>query len=241
MMKMINNVNIDHHKALTLLNSPLFSSILILSFFLGGMLLSGCRTSSGPNDYASQEIFMDASMPLEDALEEGEERLSLGVFYEGEFTENYPVDDVNAHFYIYEETFSMVEINQDRIEGEVCDQIRHEGKGWWGGGVHWNTSKDLSRWSTLHISLKSSASDYQKLELAMNNSDSERALLKVSDYGFSTDGQWHSLEIPLSDFVQAGLNLEQVLAPLVFVGLSGNEGDLLWIDGVYLSHFQTPN
>ena len=208
-------------------------SFLSASLFL---LLFGCRGPGGPDDYQSQEIFVDASMPIETELRDGEERLSLGLFYEGPATELYPVDNLKSHFYIYEDTFSLTEIESDRIEGSRCSQIRYNNLGWWGGGIHWDESRDLSKWSTLHISLKSTAVAFQELQLAMNNSDTERTLLKVSDYGYQSDGQWHSLEIPLVDFINAGADLEAIQAPLVFDGKRGEPNDLLLVDGVYFSN-----
>ena len=94
--------------------------------------LNACRPPSGPDDYASQEYIPDAAMPLTLELAEGEERLSIGIFYEGPFTEEVLVDDVSSHFYIYEETFSMISFDSDRVEGLNSDLITHRGGAWWG-------------------------------------------------------------------------------------------------------------
>ena len=47
--------------------SPLF--ILMISTLIG---MIGCRAPGGPDDYQSQEVFVDASMPIESELKEGE-------------------------------------------------------------------------------------------------------------------------------------------------------------------------
>ena len=206
--------------------------VLILSSLYIAM---SCRPNSGPNDYASQEIITDVGVPVELELAEGEERLSLSIFYEGEYTEQVVIDDINAHFYIYENTFSLSTFEGDRKEGLLCDRIHHAGGPWWGGGVHWETPKDLSRWTTLHISLKSTSNTYTSLELAMNNGDSQQVKVSLSDYGFKTDGEWYALEIPLQDLVDSGLDVTQVTAPLVLIGQSGETGDILLVDAVYLN------
>ncbi len=212
--------------------SSKIKSLTILSLLLS---FSACRPPSGPDDYASQEYIPDAAMPIDLILAEGEERLSLGIFYEGPFTQEVLIDDVSSHFYIYEESFSLIAFDGDRIEGLSCDLLTHRGGAWWGGGVHWDEARDLSEWSTLHLSLKSDASSFESLQLAMNNSDTAQAKLNLSPYGFKTDDAWHSLEIPLADLEQQGLDLTQVMAPLVLIGQAGMSGDRLLIDAVYLS------
>lgn len=201
------------------------------------LTINACRPPSGPNDYASQEYIPDAAMPLTLDLAEGEERLSFGIFYEGPFTEEVVIDDITSHFYIYEETFSMITLDTDRVEGLNSDLITHRGGAWWGGGVHWDEARNLSTWQTLHLSLKSEKNSFTSLQIAMNNSDTSQAKLDLSAYGFKADGAWYNLEIPLSDFADLGLNLSQVRAPLVFIGQAGMPGDRLLIDAVYLSQY----
>ena len=41
-----------------------------------------------------------------------EERLSLGVFYDGPASETYDIDDVVRHLYVYEETVSITTTDQ---------------------------------------------------------------------------------------------------------------------------------
>jgi hypothetical protein len=53
-------------------------------------------------------------------------------------------------------------------------------------------------------------------------------------FGFSADGEWHHLVIPLADFAAAGVDLSQVTGPLIVAGEGGAEGDVLYIDNLYL-------
>lgn len=224
-------------RALSAPDHPRSSSLSLLAptLALTLALATSCRPPSGPDDYESQERIPDAAMPIEAPLADGEARLSLGAFYEGPFTDAVLIDDLNAHLYIYEETFSLSSFNGDRAEGLACDRVKHAGGGWWGGGIHWESARDLSDWGLLHLSLKTRVSAFEGVEVAMNNSDSEQAKRSLIEYGFSADGEWHDLEIPLSDFVAEGLDLSRVVAPLVLIGGAGEEGDALLIDSVYLS------
>ena len=74
---------------------------------------------------------------------DGEDRLSLGYFYEGPYTEM----DVPENLYIYDNTFGAGVTEDDVIEGSVADVWTHAGLGWWGGGIHWATSEDLAVWT----------------------------------------------------------------------------------------------
>ena len=201
----------------------------------GIFVFMSCRPDSGPNDYASQEIIPDAAVPIELELEEGEERFSFSVFYEGDFTEQVLIDDITSHFYIYESTFTLSSFSGDRTEGVSSDMITHLGGAWWGGGIHWDEAKDLSEWSTLHLSLQAKANQFTSLELAMNNSDTAQFKINLVDHGWESNGNWQQLEIPLETLIEKGLDLTQVRAPFVLIGGSGEAGEKLLIDAVYLS------
>lgn len=201
------------------------------------LVLAGCRADSGPDDYQSQErLRLDAAPPPIDAdLAPGERRFNLGAFYEGPADEAVVIDDLTAHFYIYEDTFSVATESADRVEGAVSDRFILRGGPWWGGGIHYDTPRDLSGWDTLHVSLKTAARSQAGLTLALNNPEERQTALALADYGFAADGAWHRLEIPLADFAAAGADLSQVAAPVVFVGPSGAAGEAVLVDGVFLS------
>lgn len=122
-------------------------ALLLCSLVLA---IGGCRADSGPDDYASQErLRLDAEPPPIDAdIEPGERRFALGIFYEGPADESVTIDGVSAHFYIYEDTFAASVEEADRVEGAVSDRLVLRGGPWWGGGVHWDTPRDLSGWTS---------------------------------------------------------------------------------------------
>lgn len=217
-----------------------------LATFGALLTLTACRPDPGPDDYASQEAFrFDAGAPRPenyvegpDPWVEGEARLSVGLFYEGGATETVTIDDVTAHFYVYENTFAVVAEGQGQREGLSADRIVHAGTPWWGGGVHWDTPRDLSAYTTLHVSLRSADAAFREVKLGMTSGAEGSASrvetqLPATDYGYSNDGAWHDLAIPIADFEAKGLDLGAVSIPLLLGGGSGTSAESLLIDDVY--------
>ena len=194
-------------------------------------LLLACRPELGAPAYPTRQPWDRGTSDgfLATPLAEGEERLGIGVFYEGETTTNVPIDDTTTHFYVYESSF-YVEADDDRVEGYASDAIVLRGKPWWGGGVHWDGARDLSGYDTLHVALRTES--LGSWDLGINAG--REARVDVADHGLIADGDWHTLEIPLAAFATSGADLRQVTIPLLLVGEGGAEGDTLWIDDLYL-------
>jgi hypothetical protein len=172
-----------------------------------------------------------------DPFVEGEERLSLGIFYEGPSTESLVIDNVDNFAYIYEDTFGMG-ASSERVEGEYSDQITQGSVGWWGGGIHFGEPQDLSKWVTLHVSLWSEFPQMEALNIHMQSDQEEgaavsEAQVSAAEYGFAADGQWHHLTIPLDDFVAGGIDLSKTTAGFMYIMGGGTEGDTILIDNVY--------
>lgn len=206
------------------------------------LLAVACRPDAGPSDYESQEPFFfdsDAGpvitdeLPGPDPYEDGEDRLSIGAFYEGGFSEQVPVDEVTTHVYIYDETLRLVP-DGERIEGLESIGVEHAGGAWWGCGVHWDFERDLSAWTQLRISFQSESATYDAVEIGMNDADGTYTV-QASDYGWTPSGEWIHLTVPMSDLTDAGLDATAVIAPLVLLGDAGSNGDLLRVDAVYFT------
>ncbi|MFZ4734388.1 MAG: hypothetical protein ACOYM9_00480 [Bradymonadia bacterium] len=208
----------------------------------------GCRPDPGAEDYASQEAFrFDAGDPRPEAYvegpdpwREGEPRFGLGLFYEDGRTEEVVIDDVAAHFYIYENTFTVVAADNGQREGLSVDQIVHAGTPWWGGGVHLEAPRDLSAWKTLHVSLRSSDGAFRTVSLGMTSGaegspDNASASVDATEYGYENDGRWHDLKIPIADLVAKGLDPAAVTVVLLLGGGSGTTAESLAIDALYLT------
>lgn len=203
----------------------------------------GCRQDAGAPD---PERFLPITdppgavepLPGPEPWVEGEARLSLGIFYEGGYSDRVAIDGIGTHYYIYlgaggELTYRQV-TDTDRIEGTSSDRILHGGGPWWGGGVHWDAARDLTRWTRLHVSLKSSSEAFASVQVGMG-SDGVAAQVDAADYGYVADGQWHSIVIPISDLTEQGLALSAVVDPLVLGGGTGTSADSLKVDNVYLT------
>jgi hypothetical protein len=212
------------------------------------LLATGCRPEPGPSDYVSQEDFhFDAGSAVPSGFVEGPDpgeagtpRFKLGLFYEGGSTEEVVVDDVAAHFYVYEQTFSVGPVDEGQREGLQADALMHAGGPWWGGGIHWDTARDLSGWAQLRVSLRSTSEVFDDVKLGMasgaeGSPSRAEARVSVADYGFKADGEWHDLRIPLADLVAQGIDLTEVTIAFSVGGGSGTAADTLLIDALYLT------
>lgn len=197
------------------------------------MALVGCREDPGPASYPERPVFVDTGDDFFDGSVpwEGQERLSIGAFYEGGATDTVVIDDTVTHFYVYSSTFS-VSLSTDRVEGLSSDEIVANNVGWIGGGIHWDSPRDLSDWTTLHVALKSDNDDYNALTLGMNGGDVEVSV-NATTYGFAADGEWHDLNIPLTDFI--GVDITSVGVALIILTDGVGDGASLLVDDVYFS------
>jgi hypothetical protein len=240
------------------MNTRIICIASIACFPIAALLTTaGCRTDPGTPDYRSQEQFdfgIDAGsdalaepdvpqvLPGPDPWEPGEDRLSIGTFYEGGSSDAIIIDDVQNFLFIFESSLS-IQIDTDRIEGLRAHRFVLAGTAFWGMGIFWLTEadgdprpEDLSSWETLHISFKSSDAPFDDIEISMADAAGSATVL-ASDYGYANDGEWHTLDIPTSDFVDAGLDLSAVSSPLSLSGPTNTEGAALLVDNVY---FTTP-
>ncbi len=198
-------------------------SVLIddLYFTVGGTS-GGEGETEEPPDFLGDDPYID-----------GDQRLSLGVFYEGGASEIREIDNDTRHFYIYDGTFSVTQTD-NRVEGYVSDSLTTTGAVWFGGGVHWDTPEDLSAWNTLHVSLRSSSPSLEDAEFGMTGGGVE-ARVRLSSLGFVADGTWQTFDVPLSSFSDGGADLSAVSVPLLIVGEGVTLGDTLMVDDLYLT------
>ena len=214
---------------------------LNLSAVSSPLNLTGPRGNAGDvllldNVYFTDEnagvVSVSSSDPLIDPFQLGEQRLSIGVFYEGGKSDSVAINNEGTHLYLYENTVA-IEASEDRLEGLIADGIIHGGNAWWGLGVHWDSPRDLSAWGTLYISFQSTT--FAEIEIGMTGAEDDRHIVLASAYGYVADGMWHTLAIPLADFTGDGLNLSAVSSPLNLTGPGGNAGDVLLLDNVYFT------
>lgn len=199
------------------------------------MLLSGCRPDLGRPRYPDLPAWSDTSDPFLAGpypYEVGDERLGVGLFYEGPTSETVPIDDTVTHYYVYASTYSQ-QASAARVEGLESALIVLGSVGWWGGGVTWDSPRDLSAWTTYHLSFRATDPVFDAFEVGVTGGAEAR--LPASAYGFVADGEWHSLVIPLADFAASGADLTQVGIPLMLISDVAVEGAALNVDDVFLT------
>jgi hypothetical protein len=197
--------------------------------------LAACRPDLGRPEYPEFPAWTDTGDPFLPGpfpFRPGDERLSIGVFYEGESTESVPIDDTVTHYYVYSGTYTQT-VTDDRIEGLRADVIVLASQPWWGGGVTWDSPRDLSAWTTLHASFKAADPVFDAFEVGITGGGEVR--LPASGYGFVADGAWHSLVVPLADFTAGGCDLSQVTLALMLISDTAAESAELSVDDVYFS------
>lgn len=204
--------------------------------------LLGCREDPGEPDYSGLAVIFDRAsegqgegdlLPGPDPYVEGEDRLSLGQFYEGDYSEIVPLGPgVNYFIFLAGEalTYSS-QSDSDRVEGLQSDRITLAGLGFWGGGIIWDQTRDLTDWSTLSVSLKSN--DLDNVNITVGSQGNEVAV-SAADYGYAADGEWYNLTIPLSDFVDGGVDLSAIRVAFAIGGGAESAGAQILLDNVYM-------
>ena len=198
-------------------------------FFL--IALGACRLDPGDPQYPDWPVFeQEDGLPGPFPFEKGDERLSVGVFYEGLRTESIDIDGSTTNYFIFEGTYTQ-EVTDDRVEGLLADEIFiTDLQVWWGGGIIWDPPRDLTGWTTLHISLKASDALFETMTVGPQTNGADNVVNAV-DYGFAADGEWHNLVIPMADLL--GADLANVTSPLLLLNGQGTTGSTLLVDDVY--------
>ena len=199
-------------------------------------MVGACRADPGAARYPGADTASaDTGMGLPqgpDPYVDGERRLDLGLYYEGGSSERIEINDLDTHYYIYESTYSERAELQDVVEGRQSARLEAGDRGWLGGGLTWDSPRDLSGWDVLALSLRSGDDGMNSLALHMQAGT--EAILPLVDYGWSADGQWHHLRLPLADFAAAGANLGAVTGPYVLIGASVAPGEDVTVDDLYI-------
>lgn len=201
-----------------------------------------CRQDPGTPDYSDYEDLFDSiddgRLPRElngpDPFVPGEQRLSLGLFYEGGFSQVVPIDGARSNYFIFlaENTLSYAqESDADRIEGQSSDRITLAGTSFWGGGIVWAPPVDLRAYDVLAVSLKSN--DLEVINITVGSAGAEVSVA-AADYGYVNDGEWHNLRIPLRKFADGGANLGATRLAFALGAAGGNAGAQLLVDDVYI-------
>ena len=209
------------------------------------IVIVGCGDDdSGTPDY-TDPIVKDQKFEEPDPYVEGKERLSVDVFYEGGRSETLYVNEFRTHFFIFGElefgrkSFLLEEFG-DRLEGEMSHKITLVGAPFWGGGLVYDEPVDLSEWKKLFVSFKSSDRSFETFQISLlygTEDDEGGVMLDPRAYGYTNDGEWHSLEIDLQDAIDRGFDPTRVRSPFIIGASGGESGDTLLVDNLYLTKF----
>ena len=203
-------------------------------------LVGGCTTDLGTPDYSGQVGLRDRIQgpffpfpPVPpDPYQPGEERLSVGYFYEGGRSETIPINNVTTNYFIF-----VVDVNRpgqtltgnqfpsrDRLEGLESIEFTTADQPFWGAGILWGEAIDLSEWTTMYVGFKSSDGSFERFDLTLQSAatvpnvpppDPRSVVLDPRDYGYVNDGQWHFLRIPLQDAIDLGWDPSNARSPFI--------------------------
>ncbi len=207
----------------------------------------GCGADLGDPDFSDHVGLIPPNQKFDepDPFQPGKDRLSVDLFYEGGRSETIKINGFRTFFFVFgamevgRDTFAIVPA-LDRLEGEQSDQVTLVGTPFWGGGIIWEEPIDLSAWAKMFVSFKSSDPSFATFEITLLSleGDIERSVVfDPTDFGYTNDGQWHSLEIDLQEAVAAGFNLAMVRSPFIIGAAGGQSGDTLLIDNLYFTKF----
>jgi beta-glucanase (GH16 family) len=148
---------------------------------------------------------------------------------------------IDGGFFIWEDT--LVDAPQTPLEGAESISLESApGFAWFGAAftptIKYNLSGFRFPESMLHVALKTSSSTPFRLGMRSGNVDDIGQKWIHFDagsdpYGFARDGQWHALEIPMSDFTDS-VDLTAVSMLFQVLGVNGAISDLEF-DDVYMS------
>ncbi|MCO4769914.1 MAG: hypothetical protein KDA24_07760 [Deltaproteobacteria bacterium] len=205
--------------------------------------LLACRPDIGDPNYAQFLGDDDDSagttdpndFPGPDPYEDGEERLSIGIFYEGGYSSLIPLEAGAADYFIYDGTYDSFPDFDAREEGYQSDVIAPSGIGWWGGGVSWTPSIDLSSWTQMHVSFAADAPEFASFDIGFGGGSGSEVRVNVANYGFVNDGEWHQVVVPLADFVAGGADLSSVGLSFQLIAEGLVSGPQLRVDNLYFT------
>lgn len=152
-------------------------------------------------------------------------------------TEGFVVDNVNYNLYIWENSLSFNTF-WPAYEGEEVYSCKSTGqKDWFGFGLNSKNPLNFSSYTNgyLNISLRSNSNDAFEIGMDTDGGTSALIVFDGSDdpYGFARDGEWHHLNIPMSDLIAKGLDINNINHVFRFGG--GGSIDNIAMDNIFLS------
>jgi hypothetical protein len=90
----------------------------------------------------------------------------------------------------------------------------------------------------MFVSFKSSDPSFARFDITLQSGEQDSPAgvnLDPTAYGYSNDGEWHFLQIPLQDAIDRGWDPLTTLSPFIISAPGGEEGDVLLVDNLYFT------
>ena len=219
-------------------------------------LVGGCTPDLGTPDYSDQVGLREPVDPFPpvppDPYQPGDDRLSVGYFYETGRSETIPINGVTTNYFIFvvdqnrpgQTLTGSQSDSSDRLEGLISIEFTTTDQPFWGAGILWGEATDLSEWTTMYVGFKSSDESFERFDLTLQSAatlpnepppDPRSVVLDPRNYGYTNDGQWHFLRIPLQDAIDLGWDPSNVRSPFIISALTAQAGDQMLIDNLYFT------
>lgn len=223
-------------------------------------LVGGCTADLGTPDYSAEVGLRDRIQgPFDpfppvapDPYQPGDDRLSVGYFYEGGRSDTIPINTVTTNYFIFVvdqnrpgQTLTGSQFpSRDRLEGLISIEFTTTDQPFWGAGILWGEATDLSEWTTMYVGFKSSDESFERFDLTLQSAatlpnepppDPRSVVLDPRNYGYTNDGQWHFLRIPLQDAIDLGWDPSNVRSPFIISAPTSRAGDKMLIDNLYFT------
>lgn len=166
-----------------------------------------------------------------------------GIFTENPaITERFVIDDLNNAIYIWDNSLEAVADGPVYEGGEALNFAAFPARTWFGYGINAANGLNLSHYNTgyLNLSLRTAATNKFHIEISdINNQSKKIDFVNGSDpYGFVRDGKWHTVSIPVSEFINAGVDFSNLGNVFALAG----DGAIshIFVDDVYFSTTNVP-
>ena len=148
--------------------------------------------------------------------------------------------------YVWEDTGKLGELNDDsNLSGQYMRfAYSNKSKSWFGIGYAVfpdGNLVDMSKYASgyLCVCLKSSGYIPTNLMIGIksgNTRSGESRIKNLSEYGFTNDGKWHNLRIPIADFQNANtafFDLSRISQYFMLVGKNLTNNGVIDFDEIY--------
>jgi beta-glucanase (GH16 family) len=162
----------------------------------------------------------------------------FGIYAEDEnISLNFEIDNEHRHLYTWENSIAFNSAFEP-YEGDEVLSFRSSGaQSWFGFGLYSDNPLNLENFADGYLNISIVTRSDAAFYIGMDAEGDSDAIINFSGsndpYGFTRDGNWNHLSIPLSDLVSQGLDLSSV-RHIFKTGGGGSIGNIAY-DWIFLS------